>query len=60
MYDYSKGIHIYVTGRIYSVDIGGTVTVHLNVVAFICSILVGMMSGGDTAFVSSSVSVKRR
>ena len=30
--------------------IGGTFTVHLNDVVFICSILVGVMSGGVVVF----------
>ena len=45
---------------ISSVDIGDPVPLHLNLVTFICSILVGVLSGGAAVFGYSSVSEKFR
>ena len=44
--------------RISYVDIGGTVLMHINDVAFICSVLVGVFPGGGAVFGFSSVSLK--
>ena len=53
MSDWREGLHIYVVRRISSFTIGGPFNIHLNVVTFICSLLVGGLQGGVAMFWNS-------